>query len=253
MIGPQSNAKVRFAAAAVIAFLLVAAVAQIALDPGAGRGVGAVFLGTRTAVWIGLLATGVSALLGVVAGSLAGWWGRRADAALSRGVELTSTLPILVVAGIVVSWPAGSLTLLGVCLGLLRGVELARVVRGEIRRVASEDFVLAARALGASSFRTLSRHVLPHCLRPVAVNSALTAAYAVGVEAALSFVGLRHAAGWTSWGSLLHPATRTMSGTLFASASGVVLLTWALYVLAEAGAEGSDPRLAHRRLGSAPG
>ncbi len=253
MTWAQHTAKVRLAAATLLAFLLVAAVAQIAVTPGAGGGIGAVFLGTRTAVWIALLATGVSVPLGLAAGSLAGWWGRRADAALGRAVELTSTLPILVVAGIVVSWPAGGLTLLGVCLGLLRGVELARVVRGEVRRVASEDFVLAARALGASSFRTLSRHVLPHCLRPVAVNAALTAAYAVGVEAALSFVGLRDAAGWTSWGSLIHPAAAGITGTPLASATGVVLLTWALFVLAEAGAEGGDPRLTHRRLRRAPG
>lgn len=250
----RDSLKVRIAAAALVAFLLVAVAAQLTVDRQGAGAVGAVLLGTRTAVWISLLTLCVSLPFGIAVGSLAGWWGRRADAVLARGVELTGTLPILVVAGVVATW-TGELGLapLAICLGLLRGVELARVVRGEVRRVACEDFILAARALGVSSFRTLTRHVLPHCLRPVAVSGALTAAYAVGVEAALSFVGLRHAVGWTSWGSLLHPTAAMPSGTFLPAALGVVLLTWALYVLSEAGAESSDPRHTHRRLARARG
>jgi ABC-type dipeptide/oligopeptide/nickel transport system permease subunit len=236
----------------LLVFLLAALGAQLFLTKPVSA-VALVLAGTRTAVFLGAL-TAITALpLGLLAGTIAGWSGRRADALLARAVEVTSTLPVLIVAGVVMTWsPASTLLHLGVCLGLLRGVELARVIRGEVLRLSQHDFVLAARALGASPSRTLLRHVLPHCLRPIAVNVALTAAYAIGVEAMASFVGLREPSGWVSWGSVLSPALPSPPGAAPMAAAASVALTWVLCALGESSVESADPlrpdlRLAARR------
>ncbi len=231
----------RVAAAILLAFVGIAGGAAV-MDTEAVGAVGITLLGTRTAVWLAALTVLTALPIGLIAGAIAGWYGRRADALLARAVEVTSTLPIIIFAGVVASWTAGgTLVSLGICLGLLRAVELARVVRGEIHRLACQDFVLAARALGASSSRTLLRHVMPHCLRPVAVSVSLTAAYAIGIEAMTSFVGLREPSAWISWGTALSPAQPSPTGAALLAGTALVTVTWALCTVAESSVESSDP------------
>ncbi|MEZ4224126.1 MAG: ABC transporter permease subunit [Polyangiaceae bacterium] len=226
-----------------LGLLLLLVVAALIADF-AGGTAAPILSGARTALVLVVVSGGLCVAIGVPLGAIAGASSRSADALLARAVELTGTLPVLVVAAVVVSWSGeGSLLRLAICLGLLRSIELARLLRGEVQRVATEDFVLATRALGASTLWTLQRHVLPHCRRPVLVNLALSAAYVVAVEAGLSFLGLRSEPTFPSWGQLLSPGFEGPLGIRLAAAGAALSLTGSLLSLAQWTSDSTNPRL----------
>lgn len=174
----------------------------------------------------------IALALGVSAGMLAGAASPFVDALLARAVELSSALPALILLAIarLVEGRPDVVTFV-LIVGVLRAVRVARVVRGETLRVAGQDYVVAARALGLPPTRLLTGHILPHVLEPALICAAFTAATVVGLEASLSFVGLGPWPASGSWGSLV--------GRSFPSAAclwplaAIVLTTGALYALAD--------------------
>ena len=170
--------------------------------------------GTRTAMTIALLSTALCALIGGLLGAGAGYFGGALDRVISCIIVTTTCLPALfilvaAVAYLPVSWRASPLSLI-LFLGLTLWPHAARLVRAEVMRVAAEDFVLAARALGASRPRIIFVHLLPNALTPIIVSSALTAGSIILIESSLAFLGLgiRDAA---SWGAILHDARDSAS------------------------------------------
>ncbi len=213
-----------------------------------GRDVVAVIVhGARSVVLTTLVVLALAIAIGVVLGALAGYGPRLGDAILARAVELSGALPTLVLlalfraSSIVPSWLA-----FVAIVSLMRSLEVARLVRGEVLRVGGSDYVLAARALGGSGVGVVRRHVLPHVLGPVLISAAFTAATVVGLEAALTFLGLGQSADHASWGALLAQARRGVGVLPLATAGGAVLLTTlSLYAIAER----LDDRICARRGG----
>lgn len=201
-----------------------------------GRDVLAVTIhGARSVVLTTLGVLALALFFGVPLGAFAGR-DNVADGLLSRLVELTGALPSLVLlaalhaGGITPSW--GGVVLV---LGALRAVEVARLVRGEVLRVSGTEFVLAARALGASGSGVVIRHVMPHVWGPVIVNAAFGATAVVSLEAALSFVGIGLPADVPSWGQLLGQFSGGgLSASVLAPVIGIVVTTASLYVVADA-------------------
>jgi len=203
--------------------------------------------GSRSIVITTLGVLALALALGVPLGALAGrgvvW-----DGLLSRAVELTGALPSLVVVAALATGHA-ELGWLGfvIVLGALRGVEIARLVRGEVLRVSGTEFVLAARALGGSPLRVVARHVLPHVWGPVIVSATFTAAGVVALEAALSYLGLGLPDDVPSWGRLLGHAGRGIGvGAALAALLAILVTTACLYVVADA----LDDHLSARRGGA---
>ena len=163
-------------------------------------------LSTRNVVWIVVSVLGVSLVLGSVAGALVAYGPRLFSGVLGRLVELSGALPSLIIVGL---WrirdTEPDIASFIAILAALKTIETARLVSSETERLSSQGFVVAAYALGASRQRVFVVHVLPHLLSALAVSSALTAASVVGLEAALSFVGLG-LPGTSSWGALLGDA-----------------------------------------------
>jgi peptide/nickel transport system permease protein len=117
----------------------------------------------------------------------------------------------------------------------LRAVRIARLVRGEILRVAGQDFVLSARALGVPEWRIATTHVLPHVMGPVLVAATFTLSSVVALEAALSFVGLGLPAHVPSWGGLLGQAGSGVPAlAIVVPAVAVVTTTAAAWLVADA-------------------
>lgn len=190
---------------------------------------GRVVLGARHTVF---LAGGVSLLalgIGLTAGTLAGRGPLFADGLLARSVELTGAIPVLALVVMARAW-GNDLVGFVLLVGILRGVRIARLVRGEVLRISGQDFVLAAQALGVSTRGLLRRHILPHALGPALVSAAATPAFVVGLEAALAFVGLG-AAG--SWGALLGRAAEQPSEA-FWPALAIIATTLSLFAVADA-------------------
>jgi|CXWL01.1.fsa_nt_gi ABC-type dipeptide/oligopeptide/nickel transport system permease subunit len=165
--------------------------------------------GTRRSLFWALLAVALSFSVGTAVGALAGYGGRIADALLSRVIEVMMMFPtILFLLACLAFWRQPGPAVVMLALALARWAEVARLVRAEVMKVRTLDFVRAAEAMGASKLYVLRTHVLPHAVAPLWVAAPLAVAAAVLVETALSFLGLGTAPPQASWGELLGEASR---------------------------------------------
>jgi peptide/nickel transport system permease protein len=149
-----------------------------------------VMRGTQQSLMVMFLLGGVSTFIGVVIGSIAGFYGKVVDALLMRFTDLIITIPVVVV-GAVIGRAVGNLGsfVLALFLGLFTWTGLARLVRGEFLSLREREFVDAARVAGASNTRIIFRHILPNSIGVVVVNATLLMSAAILTETALSFLG----------------------------------------------------------------
>jgi peptide/nickel transport system permease protein len=162
-----------------------------------------VIYGARIALIIGVLADGISAGLGVVVGVISGYFGGRVDAVVMRVVDVMLAFPYLLLAMIVVAILGPSLTNAMVAIGIVYMPQFARVVRGAVLAIKEQEFVEAARAVGAHTPRVLRRHILPNILSPIIVMATLTVGFMIVETAGLSFLGLGASPPTPEWGSML--------------------------------------------------
>src|SRR5688572_5772741 len=160
--------------------------------------------GARISLMVGLVVVGVSASIGTVLGSVAGYFGGRIDEAISRVIDILLAFPGLLLAIALVAVLGPSLTNVVLALSLIGWVGYARLVRGQVLRTRELDFVQAARAIGATTPRILARHVIPSTLPAVSVQATLGMGGAILAEAALSFLGLGVQPPTPSWGTMLN-------------------------------------------------
>lgn len=165
--------------------------------------------GARVSLTVGLVAVALYVVIGVVLGLLAGYVGGSVDVGISRVTEVMLAFPtfflVLAVMGLM---RVESLVPVMVVIGLTRWTDVSRLVRAEVLKLRTHDFIEASRALGASPLRTLLRHVLPNALGPVWVAATFGIAGAILLETALSFLGFGVPPPAPSWGELLTQAHR---------------------------------------------
>ena len=152
---------------------------------------------------IGIGVALISTIIGTIMGSLAGFFGRWIDQLLMRVTDLFLIVPAIAVLAIALRKFGTSDTVIIFILAGLFWMQIGRVVRGQVLAVKEKEFVDAARAAGASSFRIITRHVLPNCIGPIVVNATLAVAFAIVAESTLSFLGFGVQKPQTSWGNLL--------------------------------------------------
>lgn len=163
-------------------------------------------VGARASLTVGLTAMIVAIGIGVVVGGVAGYFGGLLDAVLMRITDGLLAIPTFFLALIVVAVFRPTFVNLILVIGVTSWMTAARVVRSEVLRYRARDFVLAARALGASDARILWRHVLPHAVPSVVVAATLGVAQAILLESALSYLGLGIQPPTASWGNMLSNA-----------------------------------------------
>jgi len=165
--------------------------------------------GARISLTVGMLSAAFALIIGVPLGALAGYRGGFADAAVSRLTEAALCFPtlLLVLAALTVAsgWLAALSDAMRIALviGLTGWMPAARYLRGEFLRLRSSDMVVAARASGGGDLRIVWRHILPSAVAPVLVTAAFAVGAAIGLEAALSFLGLGVRPPVATWGVLL--------------------------------------------------
>lgn len=162
----------------------------------------AVVWGTRVAFAVGLGVVGSSLLIGLVLGTLAGYFGGRLDELLMRLADVLQSVPYLVAAVVAVAIFGKGLLTVSVALVVFSWMPYARLVRGSVLQVKAMEFVEAARAIGMSPWRIMLRHVLPNSIFPVLVQASLDVGAVVVTVAALSFLGLGAEPGFADWGQL---------------------------------------------------
>jgi oligopeptide transport system permease protein len=166
-----------------------------------------VLQGGQISLFVGILSTLVSLLIGVSYGAIAGYAGGRLDNVMMRIVDVLYSLPYVIVVIVLLSMfrsqtPRGQLILLFIALGSVSWLTMARIVRGQVLSLKNQEFVLAARATGVSNPRIIFRHLVPNTLGPVIVYATLTIPQIMLTEAFLSFLGFGVQAPLASWGSL---------------------------------------------------
>jgi peptide/nickel transport system permease protein len=159
--------------------------------------------GARISLLVGLAVVSVSSVVGMLVGSIAGYFGGRVDDVISRVVDVLMAFPGILLAIALVAVLGPSLTNVVLALSVIGWVGYARLVRGQALRARELDFVHAARALGAGSPRVVLRHVLPSAFPAVVVQATLGMAGAIIAEASLSFLGLGVQPPTPSWGTML--------------------------------------------------
>ncbi|MDP2053560.1 MAG: ABC transporter permease [Acidobacteriota bacterium] len=163
-----------------------------------------VLLGARVSLLVGVVVVGVSAVVGMAVGAVSGYYGGRIDQVIGRIMDVLMAFPGMLLAIALVAVLGPSLTNVVLALAVIGWVGYARLVRGQVLRAREFEYVVAARALGASTVRILARHVLPTALPPVMVQATLGMAGAMLAEAALSFLGLGVQPPTPSWGTMIN-------------------------------------------------
>lgn len=160
-------------------------------------------LGMRISLSVGLMAVLISLLIGVTIGSIAGYFGGWIDACLSWLMNILWALPALLLV-IAISFALGKgLWQVFIAVGLSMWVEVARLVRGQVISLKQTEYVEAARSLGYSNARIISKHILPNITGPILVMAASNFASAILLEAGLSFLGFGAQPPMPTWGSMI--------------------------------------------------
>ena len=160
--------------------------------------------GTRISLLIGFIAVGVASLIGTAVGSLAGFYGGWVDAIVMRCVDTLLAFPAIFLLLAVIAFIEPSIYTIMAVIGLTGWMGVARLVRAEILSLKEREFVLAARVLGASSWRLVTRHLIPNALGPVLVAATLGVGGAILTESVLSYLGLGVQPPTPSWGNILN-------------------------------------------------
>ncbi len=170
-----------------------------------------ILYGGRVSLSVGFLATAVSLTIGVIYGAVAGYIGGRTDSVMMRFVDILYALPFMIIVIILTTYFGNKLWLLFVCIGAVEWLTMARIVRGQVNSLKNQEFVEAARSLGLSNWRIISRHLIPNTIGPVIVYTTLTVPAVMRLEAILSFLGLGVQPPDASWGSLIKEGADRMA------------------------------------------
>ena len=159
--------------------------------------------GARISLAIGVLATGGSAILGIILGLVSGYFGGLYDRLITMVVEWILAFPTILLAISILAVLGSGLTNMVIVIALVGIPHFARVVRSQVLSIKNMEFVEAARATGTSAFRIMFRHILPNGLAAIIVLASMRIATAILAEAALSFLGLGLAPPTPSWGIMI--------------------------------------------------
>ena len=205
--------------------------------------------GSRVSLSVGFVAVSIYVVIGMFIGAFAGYYGGLVDIVASRLIEVMLTIPTFFLIITVVAFLPQSIFNIMVVIGLTSWPTVTRLTRGEFLKAKSLDYVVAARALGASNFRTIVRHVLPNSLAPIFVAATFGVASAILIESTLSFLGFGVPPSTASWGAILASARVLLpSGwwlTLFPGLAIFITVT-SYNLVGEGLRDASDPRLKQR-------
>jgi oligopeptide transport system permease protein len=166
--------------------------------------------GGRVSLSVGLVATLVSLLIGVLWGATAGFISGRVDAMMMRFVDILYALPFVFFVILLTVMFGRNIMLIYVAIGAISWLDMARIVRGQTISLRRKEFVVAATASGVSTFDIVRRHILPNTLGPVIVYVTLTVPSVILTESFISFLGLGVQEPSTSWGVLISEGARIM-------------------------------------------
>lgn len=167
--------------------------------------------GARISLTVAYVASILNIVIGVLYGGISGYFGGMVDTIMMRIVDILYSIPMMIYVILLMLIMTPGIKSIIIALAISYWIGMARIVRGEILALKEQDFVLAARTLGASSFRIIVRHLIPNCIGSIIVTLTLMVPQAIFTEAFLSFVGLGISAPAASWGTLASDGVEVLS------------------------------------------
>lgn len=205
-----------------------------------------VLYGARISLAVGFVASFINLVVGVIYGGIAGLAGGRVDNIMMRIVDIFYSIPLVLTVILLMVLMGPGLKSIFIALGLVYWVDMARIVRAQILSLKEQDFVLAARSMGADTWRILFRHLIPNCMGPIIVTVTMCIPAAIFTEAFLSFIGLGVSAPAASWGMLTSDAVagiRSYPHMLFFPAMAIAITMLAFNFLGDGLRDALDPQL----------
>ncbi len=205
--------------------------------------------GTRVSLAVGIAATLLGLVAGVLVGATAGYYGGRIDDALLRIIEICQTLPNFVLVVVLVAITQPTAATISIAIAIVTWPNVARLVRAEFRSIREKDYVMAARSLGYGDAHIIFREILPNGLPPIIVTSSVMVAGAILMESALSFMGLGDP-NTVSWGSMIGAGRELIRTAWYLTALpglAIVLTVLALNMIGDGLNDALNPRFLQER------
>jgi len=167
--------------------------------------------GGQISMSIGIFSALVGTIFGSILGATAGYYGGRIDNILMRFTDIAYSIPSLPLLIILSAYTKSSIPIMILVIGLLSWMPTARVVRGSVLSLKEQEYINAARMVGAKDFYIILRHILPNAMAPIIVGATLGVGGAIITESSLSFLGLGVMPPTPSWGNMLQDSQQTMA------------------------------------------
>ena len=210
--------------------------------------VSAIFHGSRVSLMVGVSAAAVSLIFGTVIGAVAGYWGGWVDDALMRLTDAFQTIPNFLLSIAIVGIIGASLPTIVFAIAIVSWPMIARLVRADVLRLRTYDFVSSCKIIGMSDLRIVFFQILPNCIAPVIVTASVLVANAIIVEASLAFLGLGDP-NVMSWGTILNIGRQELRSAWYITAIpavALVITVLALNLIGDALNDVLNPRLRER-------
>jgi peptide/nickel transport system permease protein len=205
-----------------------------------------IIYGSRIALLVGIIATGIAAICGMTLGLLAGYFGGAVNMIIMRFIDALMTFPMIVLAMTIAATLGGGIVNLMIALGFSMMSGYARVMCGLVYSIKENDYVLAERAMGANYWRIMVRHILPNSFPPFIVLITMQMGIAIMAEAGMSFIGIGIEAPTASWGSMVNDGYKyLLNNPVLSLAPGVAILVavFAFNMVGDGLRDALDPRL----------
>lgn len=205
-----------------------------------------IWAGARISLFIGITAALIDVIIGVIWGSIAGLAGGRTDNIMMRIADVLTAVPYLLVVIILIVVMEPGLVPMIIALCITGWVNMARIVRGEVMSIKNQEYVLAARTLGAGTAHLIRKHLIPNALGAILVTMTLTVPAAIFTEAFLSYLGLGVPAPRASWGTMASEGNKALMSypwRLFFPAFFISLTIFAFNAVGDGLRDALDPKL----------
>ncbi|KON89426.1 diguanylate cyclase [Sporosarcina globispora] len=202
--------------------------------------------GARISIFIGVAAAVIDLIIGVLWGGIAGYKGGRTDEGMMRLADILYGVPYLLLVILLMVVLGQGLSTMIIAMSITGWINMSRIVRGQVLSLKNQEYVLAAKTLGANTSRIMGKHLIPNSMGPILVTMTLTIPSAIFTEAFLSFIGLGLTPPIASWGTMANdglPAMRYYPWRLFFPATFICLTIFAFNVVGDGLRDALDPRM----------
>ncbi len=205
-----------------------------------------VWSGAQISLTIGIVAAIINLFIGAIYGGVAGYYGGKLDNVMMRILEVINGIPYMIIVILLLVVFAPGIGTIIIAYAATGWTGMARLVRGQVRQIKEQEFVLSAKVLGANPYRIIFKHLLPNAMSVIVVHMTLTIPAAIFTEAFLSYIGLGVRIPLASWGTLCNDGAqyfRTAPHILFLPATFICLTMLSFNLLGDAMRDVLDPRL----------